>query len=185
LGPREPPIELFADPRSNCQTEKRARLLAAADTGKRKEKIKLAAAVAIFLSAGGVAWFMLGGDSVADTAARRIFICAETNQSFDHTVAAGEEEPIYSPFTKKKTAFEAEACYWVKPDNENGDWTKAKTKPTYVLWKKRGPYVVWKYGPDAEPPDESTICPDCGHEVVGHNPKPPPELMEAAKAEGR
>jgi hypothetical protein len=147
--------------------------LAAADTGRKKEKIKLTAAVVIFLAASGVAWFMLGGDSVADTASRRIFICAETGKSFEHSVEVGEIEPILSPFTKKNTAYAAEACYWVKGSGED-EW-KAKTKPTYVLWKKR-------VDPETE---EKTICPDCGHEVVGHNPMPPPELMEAARTEGR
>ena len=159
--------------------------MATNEPGKNKERIKLASAIVIFLAAGGVAWYMLGGDTPADSASQRIYICAETGKSYEHTIKTGEEEPIHSPYTKQNTGFEAEKCYWTKGDAE-GEW-KAKTKPTYVLWLRRPSYLAWKYGPDAEVPEEAqhTYCPDCGHEVVGHNPMPPQDLMEAAQKEGR
>ena len=59
-------------------------------------------------------------------------------------------------------------------EDEHGNVTwKAKLEPTYVLLNK----YIGKPGP--------TICPDCGREVKGHNPLPPPELMEEARAVGR
>ncbi len=63
------------------------------------------------------------------------------------------------------TGYQAELCYWAK--DANGEWI-AKLEPTPVLLKSI-------FEPGAE-----TVCPDCGHEVVGHNPPPPQELMQAA-----
>ncbi|GJQ26273.1 MAG: hypothetical protein HBSAPP02_13050 [Phycisphaerae bacterium] len=149
------------------------RILAANDTGDGNSKVKLAVAGGIFVLAAGVAWYNLGGDSAAASARQRFYVCAETGKSFEHTIDEGEVEPIKCKVCGKMDAYAGEACYWVK--DENGEYTKAKTKPTWVLWKRR-------VDPETE---EKTYCPDCGHEVVGHNPQPPAELMEAAAREGR
>ena len=138
-----------------------------------KKQIKLIVAGVVFLAALVVAWLMVGGKTAADVSAERVYICSETGKSFRHTIKLGESEPIYSPHSKKKTGYAAEACYWRKmPDGTY----KAKRDPTYVLVKKR-------VDPETT---EKTFCPDCGHEVVGHNPMPPPELMkEAAGSTGK
>jgi hypothetical protein len=101
-----------------------------------------------------------------------MFICSETGQVWEYTLQAGDTEPVYSPFSKKNTGYQAEACYWFK--DSDGSW-KAKSKPTWVLVKKRVD----------ETTTEKTYCPDCEREVVGHNPRPPEDLMKAAEAEGR
>ncbi|HVP10439.1 MAG TPA: hypothetical protein VMV94_04530 [Phycisphaerae bacterium] len=114
----------------------------------------------------GIAVRSLGADSsVAAKANTRVFVDVETGRQFSHTLQPGDKEPIESPFTGKRTAYAAEACYWKKcPD---GVW-KAKKQPTWVVLKE-------KLGLH-----EETHCPDCGREVVGHNPLPPPNLMAEA-----
>ena len=84
----------------------------------------------------------------------------------------GDKPPVKCKKCGKMAAYQAETCYWIK--DASGEW-KAKKKPTYVLWKKR-------VNPETE---EKTFCPDCGREVVGHNPPPPEELMEAAEKAGK
>jgi hypothetical protein len=112
---------------------------------------------------------MLRGRTPSEVASERMFIDAETGQVFEHTVVAGEIEPIKAP-SGKNTGYEAEKCYWAK--DANGKW-KAKLKPTYVLLKIAT-------NPKSR---EKTYCPDCGHEVRPHNPLPPPAMMAAAKEE--
>ncbi len=90
-------------------------------------------------------------------------ICSVTLKHFSHQREAGENYPFYSPFTKERTAYPAEMCYWTRDG-------KAKSEPTYVLLNE----YIKKPGP--------TICPDCGRLVEAHNPPPPPELMAAAKS---
>jgi len=88
-------------------------------------------------------------------------ICAVTLKHYPHEREAGESYPFYSPFTKDRTGYPAERCYWTKDG-------KAKAEPTYVLLNE----YINKPGP--------TICPDCGRLVEPHNPPPPAELMAAA-----
>lgn len=89
-------------------------------------------------------------------------ICAVTMKHFQHERQSGENYPFYSPFTKERTAYPAETCYWTRDG-------KAKLEPTYVLLNE----YIKKPGP--------TICPDCGRLVEAHNPPPPAELMAAAR----
>lgn len=83
-----------------------------------------------------------------------VYMCAETNKTFMHMPVVGEMEPVESPYTKRKTGFRPEACYWTKDG-------KQKTKPTYVILSER----LGKTG--------ATICPDCGRLVLPHNDPPP------------
>ena len=92
----------------------------------------------------------------------RVFVCTVTGRSFPYKAKEGETEPIESPFTGRKTAWAAEPCYWTRDG-------KAKREPTYVVLKERMGI------------NEKTICPNCGREVVGHNPLPPPELFKTAQ----
>jgi hypothetical protein len=99
--------------------------------------------------------------------AERVMICSETGKVYNYEPKEGEVAPYPSPYSKKRTGYRAERCYWTKDG-------KAKLEPTYVLLNED----IGKPGP--------TICPDCGREVRRHNPMPPPELLEeAARAAGR
>jgi hypothetical protein len=132
--------------------------------------LKLIIAGVIFVAAGVTAWIMLSGNTPADLVAQQVYVCIETNRTFEHKVSEGEMEPILSPYSKKNTGYAAERCYWKKmPDGTY----KAKKTPTYVVLKRR----------IDETSNEKTYCPDCDREVVGHNPMPTPEEMQAAEAE--
>lgn len=133
----------------------------------RQRKLAIIAS-AVFVVAVAVAWYMTRGKSAADVAAHRNFICSETGKTFEHTIVAGESEPIVSPHSGKNTGYAAEQCYWTK--GEDGKWI-AKMTPTYVLLKR-------KVDPKSK---EKTYCPDCGREVRPHNPLPPEKLMKAAE----
>ena len=113
-------------------------------------------------------WYMLSGRTAAEEAAVRVYMCSETMKEFEHKIVEGEDEPVYSPFSKKNTGYRAEACYWTKgPDGKFA----AKLKPTYVLLEQ-------VLHPGSR---KKTYCPDCGHEVTGHNKLPPDKLMQAAR----
>lgn len=133
-----------------------------------RQKVLVGIAALAFIIAGVVAWLNLRESDAVRHSWKRPYICAKTGKPFEHTVQAGEIEPVYSPHSKANTGYHAELCFWTK--DANGEW-KAKLDPTPVLLKSL-------FEPDAE-----TFCPDCGHEVVGHNPRPPQELMDAAKRE--
>ena len=90
-----------------------------------------------------------------DDAHYTMFIDAETGQTFKHFNAIGDSIPLMSPYTKKATAYPAEACYWTVDGG-------VKKDPTWVLVNER----QGKPGP--------TFCPDCGRLVVGNNPKADP-----------
>lgn len=106
--------------------------------------------------------------SLTDISRSRPVIDAETNELFeDYTMKDGAKVPFTNPKTGRATLYPAETCFWTKDG-------KAKLEPTYVLLNQR----AGKPGP--------TLCPDCGREVVGHNPMPPVELLaQAAKAAGK
>lgn len=140
------------------------------DDGSRGQRVKLAIAVAVLIGAGVWAWIQLGGDSAYQKAAIRNYYCVETQQPFDYKVKRGDRDPVLSPHSGQHTGYQAELCFWTK--DESGNW-KAKTDPTYVVLKR-------KVDPNNT---EKDYCPDCGREVVGHNPRPPEELMAAARAE--
>ena len=112
-------------------------------------------ALTLFALAGAI-WFTFGRDRnfIYDPLNSRVYICSATLKTFEHQLQPGEVEPIISPYTGKNTGYLAEMCYWTK----NG---KRKKTPTYVLLNE---HLGRK---------EKTYCPECGREVVGHNPPPP------------
>lgn len=94
------------------------------------------------------------GDSAAvQQASERVFVCSETNKSFEHTIEAGEMIPVDSPYSGRKTGYPAERCYWTKDG-------KVKDEQTYVVTKK----TMGQSG--------RTFCPDCGRLVISPNPPP-------------
>lgn len=136
----------------------------------RRKRIKIGVAVALLIVAGVLAWLQLSGESRAESAAgRRIFKCSECGQTFYHTLKEGEAQPIACEHCGKRTAYRPEACYWAKA--ANGQWT-SKEEPTYVILR------IWTH------PGERTYCPDCGHEVWGHFPRPTPEDIERENRKG-
>ncbi|MFT3785388.1 MAG: hypothetical protein QM770_04380 [Tepidisphaeraceae bacterium] len=117
--------------------------------------------------AGFMIWNFAGSSDGAALLRDRVFICSETGKPFPHSLTVGEEIPVMSPFSGKRTGFPAEKCYWTKDG-------KTKSEPTAVLLNA----YVGKSGP--------TYCPDCGRLVVPRNPmpspgvKPPPTKAEAS-----
>lgn len=99
------------------------------------------------------------GDMKPDPA-NIICMCAETKQIFEHKPEIGENWPVMSPYTKRKTGYPVERCYWTK-DN------KQKSKPDYVILNE---HLGLK---------GATLCPVCGRIVVGHNPPPPSNVPMA------
>jgi hypothetical protein len=60
-----------------------------------RQKIRLIAAVVLFVAAGAVAWYNVGRKSDAeDYAGRRVFICAKCLQWFPHDIVSGEYIPL-------------------------------------------------------------------------------------------
>lgn len=123
--------------------------------------VGIALGVGLLVVSGIILWMFGRGSNAADIAANRNFICAETGETFAHTIKPGESYPIINPKTGRPTGYPAELCYWTRDG-------KAKLEPTRVLLNQ----YAGKEGP--------TICPDCGREVRPHNPPPPPELMREA-----
>ncbi len=88
-------------------------------------------------------------------------ICAKTLKHFKHLLVEGEAVPVPSPYSKERTGYPAEKCFWTKDG-------AAKLEPDYILLNE----YIGKTGP--------TLCPVCGRLVVAHNPLPPAEKMDAA-----
>lgn len=137
------------------------------------QKVKIGVAVVLLVGAGAYgAWQLLKG-TPADYANDRGYKCAECGHDFAYAVKSGDIEPLKCPKCGAMAAYEAEKCYWTKgPD---GNYV-AKSEPTLVILKTR-------VDPNSS---ERTYCPDCGHEVVGHNPMPDEaQMLEATQREGR
>ena len=94
----------------------------------------------------------------------RVAVDSETGEVIEQFhISEGMSYPWTNPKTGKATLYPPESCYWTKDG-------KAKLDPTYVVLNE----LTGKPG--------KTICPDCGREVRVHNPLPPAQLLQAAKA---
>lgn len=97
-----------------------------------------------------------------DASRRRVAVDSVSGEVFtDYPIHDGDSQPWKNPKSGERTLYPAEPCFWTRDG-------KAKLEPTYVLLNQ----YVGKPG--------QTICPDCGHVVVAHNPMPPMELIAAA-----
>ncbi len=123
--------------------------------------LALCLALAIFVVLRLTMW----AEATASDASRsRVVVDAETGevvQAFH--IEDNSAYPWVNPKTGKKTLYPPEHCYWTKDGN-------AKLEPTYVLLNE----IAGKPG--------KTFCPDCGREVVIHNPLPPSKLLQEAAA---
>lgn len=123
----------------------------------------LALAIAMLAIAGYRLYGMFYlAEPLAAEPVERLYLCSETHKTFNYTKKIGEEVPVYSPFSKERTGYPCEPCYFTKKEGVFRD------QPYYVTLNK----YFDKPGP--------TICPDCGHEVFGHNPDPRPVHANAA-----
>jgi len=137
-------------------------------------KVRLVALGVIGAVGAGFIAMRFVGDRVpspGDESRVRVMIDAETGEVFErYRIREGDTGPWKHPQTGRNTLYQPELCYWTA-DGE------AKLEPTYVLLNE----VAGKSG--------RTTCPDCGREVVAHNPLPPDALMleaiEADKRRGR
>lgn len=101
---------------------------------------------------------------------QRTAVDSETGKVFDrYQIKDGESWPWKNPSTGRSTLYPPEACFWTADG-------QAKLEPTLVILNS----IMGKEGP--------TMCPDCGREVVAHNPLPPADLLlkaaERAKSGG-
>ncbi len=116
-----------------------------------------AAAIAcIALGLWSIRGFIHGSDAI-DAANTRIFIDADSLQSFKYTVTPTTSIPVRSPYSGNLSGYPAELCYWTADG-------QIKDDPTPVLLNSF-------LHPGSHDP---TFCPDCGRLVVAHNPKPRP-----------
>ena len=83
----------------------------------------------------------------------RPFLCSVDGNQFFYGMKEHESPPVNCPKCKKTTAYPCEACYYTKDGG-------IKDSPTWVILN----HYLGKKG--------DTICPDCGHVVIGHNPDP-------------
>lgn len=113
------------------------------------------------------------GGGIAAQTATRVFVDANTGESFTYRLSMGEMIPVPSPHSGgQRVGYEAEPCHWTREG-------QPKQEPTWVL-------VRVKVDPQAGP----TFCPDCGRLVVPRNPpagpgmQPPPTEAEYKNRRG-
>ena len=111
----------------------------------------------------GLIWALTGPSAAVAEANTRLFIDAETGETFRHELEPGETVPLYSSSSGGDNGYPAELCYWTADGGLADD-------PTPVLLNE----FVGKPGP--------TACPDCGRLVVQRGPRPragdpPPPLV--------
>lgn len=106
-------------------------------------------------------------DPMVDASRTRPAKDSATGADFpDFLMTPGDPPPWKNPITGQETLWPAELCYWTRDG-------KATLTPTLVILNQ---YTGLP---------GKTTCPDCGREVVRHNPTPPVELMvEAANIGG-
>ncbi len=105
-------------------------------------------------------------DPMVDASRTRPAKDSESGADFRQFRMPSDDAPPWkNPSTGRETLWPAELCYWTRDG-------KATLTPTLVIL---GQYLGQT---------GNTICPDCGREVVRHNPTPPVELMMQAAGQG-
>ncbi len=134
----------------------------------------LVGGVSLLIVIGALAFLaMRAGGGPPDAGAmsrKRVAKDAVTGQVFeDYRITEGDAMPWAHPSTGERTLYPVEKCYWAPGGG-------AKAKPTFVILND----MLGEDGP--------TICPDCGREVIRHNPLPPEDALlkalQDAKARG-
>ena len=129
------------------------------------------AGVSLLLTVGALAYlatrFTGGPPDGGELSRTRLAMDAETGEVVKKLrIHDGESLPWPNPKTGERTMYPPEECYWTRDGS-------VKAEPTYVILNE----MLGIEGP--------TICPDCGREVVYHNPLPPPELLLEALQDAR
>jgi len=139
----------------------------------RAKRIKLAVALTLLATAIGIFIYQMTRTTPAEMAANeRMMQCESTKNVFPHPLEIGEIQPIKCDICGKNDAYSPEKCFWTK--DPDGKWA-IKDTPTYVIIPRRI---------DPENGASSIACPDCGRDVVGHNPKPDQADVDRANAGG-
>jgi hypothetical protein len=129
------------------------------------------AVAGVVVGVGVLVWAVMSSslfrrDPMVDAARLRPAVDVETGTAFpEFRMPTDDSPPWKNPSTGQETVWPAEQCFWTRDG-------KAKLEPTLVVLNE----YLGRTG--------RTICPDCGREVVRHNPMPPMELMIEA-AEGQ
>ena len=154
-----------ADPTHACSSLTRTRSRRRGGAVQTKTILAIVGAV---VGVGVLAWAIASSslfarDPMVDAARLRPAVDVETGQRFPEFRMPNDDAPPWkNPSTGSETVWPAELCYWTRDG-------KATLQPTLVVLNE----YLGQTG--------KTICPDCGREVVRHNPLPPMELMiEAA-----
>lgn len=117
----------------------------------RRTSYAMAAVLIAVLFYGVYFLFLRGGmGAVEDATSGRVYIDDATGKTFTHDIKAGETLPVEAP-SGGRTGYPAEACYWTADGS-------VKSEPTWVVLNA----MKGSKG--------RTFCPDCGREVVSHNP---------------
>ena len=130
--------------------------------------------VSLIVAIGALAFLATrvgGGPPDAGAASRmRVAMDAPTGEVFEKfKIKEGDAAPWEHPETGERTVYPIEKCYWAADGG-------ASATPSYVILNE----MLGETGP--------TTCPDCGRQVVRHNPMPPSDqllkALQDAKARG-
>jgi hypothetical protein len=132
-----------------------SRIAENSNANKKKFLAFIIAACAVLWALHSLHSFLWPGGEARVADMNRLYICAETGQTFHYSLKLGDTIPVMSPYTGRNTGYPAELCYWTKDGGTSTDPT-----PVLLNGYKGLP------GP--------TFCPVCGRLVVGHNPAPGP-----------
>lgn len=132
-----------------------------------KDTLKAGFAVVCLIAATIFGYYQLtsGGPDLASNSLYREVVDSKTGESFSN-FSIGEDNsafPYTNPKTGQRTLYPAERCYYTRDG-------KVKSTPTLVFVKQ---YENENAG--------ETACPDCGRNVIRHNPAPAWTLIEEAK----
>ena len=142
--------------------------------GARRGEVNVKALLAIagvVVGVGVLVWALTSSslfarDPMVDASLLRPAVDVSTGTNYpEFRMPSDDAPPWISPSTGEATVWPAELCYWTRDG-------KARLTPTLV--------VLHEYLGRTD----KTLCPDCGREVVRHNPLPPASLLMEAAGQG-